>query len=177
MLLGLSDLVTGTKELLPLVPPLVEVFRKLQSQGQSPTTLQALHQMRLDSIESCQKLRMQLTQAIHDLPSIGVNIDQSLSLNYQRLSWFSNFPSKVQLAAQRRRIRQVHLQLSSASDELASMLVCAGSADGVGAAYQRAMEVRRYVDGLALDEGISIRDLLLKYASIVDGYIMELQGP
>jgi hypothetical protein len=171
---GIIEIITGAKAVVPLVPGVIDIVEKLNKQKQDPTLVRIVQQVRIDTLEGAKRLRSELVAVLQDK-----TMDSELSLPLKRvgddLSWLRDPVKKLRVQQCRDRINQVHRDLTSSTDELASILACMQRTEGFGDAYEVAEGVRADLDGL-LSSQPPLRKVLETYIKFLDSYITRLQS-
>ncbi len=171
---GFIEIITGAKAVVPLVPGVINIVEKLKNEKQDPTLTRVVQQVRLDALEGAQRLRSELVAVLQDK-----RMDSELSLPLKRvgddLSWLRDPVKKHRVQQCRDRINQIHRDLSSSTDDLASVLACMQRTEGFGGAYEAAEAVRADLDGL-LSTQPPLRNVLETYIKLLDNYITRLQS-
>ena len=172
---GMLEIFTGAKAVVSLVPPIIKVIDTLKKQKREPTLDRVIQQVRLDALESAQALRSEIIAVLHDFHDMHVSPDTPLSRLGEDLSWVSDPLKKRRIQKRRDRVNDIHRNLTSATDQLGSVLACMHRIDGLGDAYSAADAIRRELDGVLFNEP-SMGQLLETYLRLLDEYISGLQG-
>jgi hypothetical protein len=171
---GILEIFTGAKAVVPLVPGVIDVIRKLEKQNQDPSLARIVQQVRLDTLEAAQNLRSELVAVLQD-KKMDAQLDAPLKKLGDNLSWLKDPVTKRRVQKTRDRINQIHRDLSISTDDLAAILLCMQRTDGLGDAYYAAEAARADLDGV-LAKQPPLREVLSTYIEFLDGYITQLQS-
>ena len=171
---GFLEIITGAKQVLPLVPGVIEVVEKLTKQKEDPNLARILQQVRLDTLEGARELRGELVALLQD-KALDSQLDVSLKEVGDNLSWIRDPLKKRRVQKYRDRINEIHRNLTSSTDDLAGILACMQRTEGLGRAYEAAEAARADLDGL-LQGKPPVRKVLETYIKFIDAYIVRLQS-
>jgi hypothetical protein len=171
---GFLEIITGAKQVVPLVPGVIEIVEKLAKQKEDPNLARILQQVRLDTLEGARELRGELIALLQD-KTLDSQLDVSLKQIGENLSWIRDPLKKRRVQKYRDRINEIHRNLTSSTDDLAGILACMQRTEGLGTAYEAAEAARVELDGL-LQRKPSVREVLETYIKFIDAYIVRLQS-
>jgi len=170
---GFLEIITGAKQVVPLVPGVIEIVEKLTKQKEDPNLARILQQVRLDTLESARELRGELVALLQD-KTLDSQLDVPLKEVGDNLSWIRDPVKKRRVQKYRDRINEIHRNLTSSTDDLAGILACMQRTEGLGKAYEAAEAARAELDGL-LQGKPPVRKVLETYIKFIDAYIVRLQ--
>jgi len=171
---GFFEVIAGTKAVLPLVPGVITIVQKLKKQDKDPTLARMVEQIRLDTLESAQRMRTELITMLQD-PTFDAQLKLPVKQLGDDLSYLKDPAKKRHVHKCRDRIQAIHRELTNSTDDLTSLLVCLQRTEGLGEALAVTEAVRESLDNV-LSKQPPVREVLDAYIKALDDYIDKLGG-